>query len=249
LKPKLRQNWCCLEACLQIWYCWIIPCPPCGSNDWCDDAVRNHQLLGPHLCPAMPFLGPGWAKSFAHCNQNWGKTDAVWRHVTEYDAAESFHVLHMGPMSDDIKLLREDCNKCLIICQRCILTYGPEQDKFNASIEKLVCYWATSSSTLHLLAVVHIKNEYYVIELCLEHPAYLSTRAYFQANIPSQKILVSRWSSIRPMDGHTNGYIHYITSQWYILLPIWRIPETWLWHSSPPWWNPAFIINSSQTMI
>jgi hypothetical protein len=28
-------------------------------------------------------------------------TDAVWRHVIEYATAESFHVLHMGPMSDD----------------------------------------------------------------------------------------------------------------------------------------------------
>ena len=30
-----------------------------------------------------------------------GKTGAVWRHVTECDAAEPFHDLHMGPMSDD----------------------------------------------------------------------------------------------------------------------------------------------------
>ena len=29
-----------------------------------------------------------------------GKTGAVWRHVTECDAAEPFHVLHMDPMSD-----------------------------------------------------------------------------------------------------------------------------------------------------
>ena len=27
-----------------------------------------------------------------------GKTGAVWRHVTECDAAEPFHDLHMGPM-------------------------------------------------------------------------------------------------------------------------------------------------------
>jgi hypothetical protein len=50
----------------------------------------------------MPLLGPQQAKhSFALCRQLSSKTDAVWMHVTEYDDAESFHVLHMGPMSDD----------------------------------------------------------------------------------------------------------------------------------------------------
>jgi hypothetical protein len=42
-----------------------------------------------------------------------------------------------------------------------------------------------------VIVVVLNKNEYYVIELCLEHPAYLSTRAYFQADTSSQMILVS----------------------------------------------------------
>jgi hypothetical protein len=65
-----------------------------------DDAVPN-QLLSPHLCLAIPLFGPQQAKTLALCRQLSSITDAVWRHVTEYDAAESFHVLHMGPMSDD----------------------------------------------------------------------------------------------------------------------------------------------------
>jgi hypothetical protein len=32
---------------------------------------------------------------------DFGKADAVWRHVTEDDATKPFHVLHMGSVRDD----------------------------------------------------------------------------------------------------------------------------------------------------
>jgi hypothetical protein len=56
------------------------------------------------LFEAMPLLGLLLEKkTMALCNHEiLGKSDAVWRHVTVYDAAEPFHVLHMDPMSDDL---------------------------------------------------------------------------------------------------------------------------------------------------
>jgi hypothetical protein len=38
---------------------------------------------------------------FGNLPQILGRIDAVWGNVEEHDAAEPFHVLHMGPMSDD----------------------------------------------------------------------------------------------------------------------------------------------------
>jgi hypothetical protein len=65
-----------------------------------DDTVSN-QLLGPHLCLAISLFGLQLAKNLELCPRIFSKTDAVWRNVTEYDAAEPFHVIHMGPISDD----------------------------------------------------------------------------------------------------------------------------------------------------
>jgi hypothetical protein len=66
-----------------------------------DDAVSNQQLLSPHLCQAMLLFVLRLAKSLASFLPTSWKTDAVWRHVTECNAAEPFHAFHMGPMSDD----------------------------------------------------------------------------------------------------------------------------------------------------
>jgi hypothetical protein len=76
----------------------------------------------------MPFLLLGQAKSLVLRHQllNKNKKDAVWRHVTEYDAAESFHVLHMGPMSDDA------VSNQLLSSNLCLLAmplFGPGQAK------------------------------------------------------------------------------------------------------------------------
>jgi hypothetical protein len=40
-------------------------------------------------------------KNIGTLNQILGRSDAVWRSVTVYDAAEPFHVLHMDPGSND----------------------------------------------------------------------------------------------------------------------------------------------------
>jgi hypothetical protein len=59
------------------------------------------------------------------------------------------------------------------------------------------------------IVVILSENEYYVIELCLEHAAYPSSRAYCQADTSSQKILVSMdlqkdpWMDDIQMDIHT----------------------------------------------
>ncbi len=52
----------------------------------------------------MPSHATFWAavgKKFAICLQILGDVDAVLQQLTIYAAAEPFHVLHMGPMSDD----------------------------------------------------------------------------------------------------------------------------------------------------
>jgi hypothetical protein len=64
------------------------------------DAVPN-QLPNPHPCQAMQPFGLRLAQICSHCHPILGKADAVWRHVTAYDAAEPLHVLHMDQMSDD----------------------------------------------------------------------------------------------------------------------------------------------------
>ena len=66
------------------------------------DSVSN-QNPSYSLFEAMPYLGLLLEKkTMAHCNQEiLGKSDAVWRSVTVYDATEPFHVLHMDPGSNE----------------------------------------------------------------------------------------------------------------------------------------------------
>jgi hypothetical protein len=75
-----------------------IPCPLYGSKEW-----RCSVKPAPES-PSVPGHATFWAavgKQFGTCLQILSKTDAVWRHVTGYDAAESFHVFYMDQMSDD----------------------------------------------------------------------------------------------------------------------------------------------------
>ena len=51
--------------------------------------------------PSHATFGAEMGKKLGALWQILGKTDAVWRHVTIQDVAEPFHVIHMGPMSDD----------------------------------------------------------------------------------------------------------------------------------------------------
>jgi hypothetical protein len=65
---------------------------------------HQNQILSPSLFQAMPVSGLPLVitKTLALSNQEiLGKSDAVWRSVTVYDAAEPFHVLHMDPGSND----------------------------------------------------------------------------------------------------------------------------------------------------
>jgi hypothetical protein len=50
---------------------------------------------------AMSLFGLKLAKSLELCHKISSKTDAVQKHVSECDAAESYHVLHMGPNNYD----------------------------------------------------------------------------------------------------------------------------------------------------
>jgi hypothetical protein len=67
------------------------------------DSVSN-QIPSPSLFPLTSHATFRAAneKTMALFNQEIsGKSDAAWRPVTIYDAAEQFHVVHLDPLSDD----------------------------------------------------------------------------------------------------------------------------------------------------
>ena len=65
------------------------------------DVVMRNSLMGANLCQANPIFGLQlWPELGKPCGQISAKVDAVCGHGTISVAAEPFHVIHMGPMSD-----------------------------------------------------------------------------------------------------------------------------------------------------